>query len=142
MQDTYAFIDAWEQALEGGSEDRGWSMLSDAARGGFDGEAQYVALAEAADWSAFDLSPVTGRCDDLYACNIHVVVPRQPDAIPPFLLTSPRNAEDAAYGLLMIEDEDEDGAADPPDGELGNAQVQVWWERVPWPDAGIGGGGG
>jgi len=142
MQDTYAFIDAWEQALEGGSEARGWSMLSDAAREGFDGEAQYVALAEAADWSAFDLSPVNGRCDDLYACNVEVVVPQEPDAIPSFLLKSPRDAEAAGHWLVILNDEDDDGAADPPDAEFGNAQMQVWWERVPWPDPGIGGGGG
>ena len=48
MRDTYAFIEQWERALKGEADDRGWSLLSGNARAGFDDEAQYVALAEAA----------------------------------------------------------------------------------------------
>lgn len=142
MQDTYAFIEAWERALEGGAEDRGWSMLSDSGRRGFDDEEQYVALAEAADWSAFDLTPQGGFCDDLYACSIGVLVPQDRTSIPAFLLESPRDGTDNSYRLIGIADENEDGAADPPQFDLGNAWMSVWWERVPWPDPGIGGGGG
>ena len=142
MQDTYGFIEAWERALEGGEEDRGWSMLSDGARQGFDDEAQYVALAGAADWSAFDISPQGGHCDDLYACSIGVLVPQDASSIPAFLLRSPRDGIDNSYRLIAITDENEDGQADPPEFDLGNAYMSVWWERVPWPAPSIEGSGG
>lgn len=142
MRDTYAFIEQWERALKGEADDRGWSLLSGNARAGFDDEAQYVALAEAADWTSFELTPVGGFCDDLYACSIGVVVSPDPSSTPAFLLRSPNDADDSSYHLLVLVDEDEDGAADEPRADVGNGFVQVWWERVPWPAPGIGGGGG
>lgn len=141
VRDTLDHIEAWEQAIEGSAPDRGWSMLSLAGQRGFASEEQYISLAEAADWSAFDLQPLAGYCDDLYACNINVLVPGGIESAPAFLLSSPNDRENARYGLLLFNPVD-GGPPGAPDPELGNAQMQVLWERVPWPDAGIGGGGG
>lgn len=142
MQDTYAYLIEWEHAIEGAASDRGWSMLSPAGRRGFESEAQYVSLAEGADWSAFEIQPLVGHCDDLFACNISILIPGGPESTPEYLLSSPNDRRDTAFWLLHFNNSDQDGDADPPDPDLGNAQVQVWWERVPWPDPGIGGGGG
>ena len=142
MQDTYAFVEAWEGALEGDAEDRGWSMLSAQAQGGFEGDAQYVALADAADWSTFDLQPLTGACDDLYACSVSVLVVGGQASVPEFLLRSPNDQPDNAFRLVGLVDLDGDRITDSPDPEAGNAFVQVLWERVPWPAPGIDGGGG
>lgn len=139
MQDTYAFIDAWEVALEGGRDDRGWSMLSDSAQGAYESKEQYVALASAADWSAFDLVPFNGHCDDLVWCSISLRIPGGVASVPEFLVASPTGEKTR---LVAFVDNDQDGEPDSPDSEFGNGWMQVWWERVPWPDPGIGGGGG
>ena len=140
MQATYAFIDAWEAALGGEAEDRGWSMLAGAAQRGFADQAQYVELAAATDWSAFDIVPLIGQCDDLYACSISVLVAGDVDALPDFLQRPPNAPDDIAAQLVRFADTDDDGVPDEADPEFGNANVNVWWERVPWPDPGIGGG--
>lgn len=140
MQDTYAFIDQWEAALEGSADDRGWSMLAGAAQRGFTDQDQYVELATATDWSAFDIVPLNGRCDDLYACSISVLVAGDVDAVPDFLQHAPNAGEEISARLIQFADADDDGVPDEPDPEFGNASVNVWWERVPWPDPGIGGG--
>lgn len=142
MEDTYAFIDQWESALKGGAEDRGWSMLSQASRRGFDSEDQYVELAAAADWSDLEITPLAGYCDDLHACSINLLIAGGIDSVPKMLLKSPNDNEADAYRLLHFNDFDQDGHAGEVDPEVGNAQIQVWWERVPWADPGIGGGGG
>ena len=139
MQDTYAFIEAWERAVTGEADDRGWSMLSTSARSGFADEAQYVALAEAADWAAFEVTPVIGHCDDLWACSISVVVSREANAIPDFLRHAPLDRDGKRLPLLVIVDQDDDGRPDAPDDGGGNGFMSVWWGRLPWPDPRIGG---
>ena len=140
MEDTYAFIDAWEAAIAGDAEDRGWSMLAGAAQRGFVDQAQYVDMAAATDWTAFDIVPLDGFCDDLYACSISVLVAGDVDAVPDFLQQAPNAPDEISARLLVFADTDDDGTPDPPDPEFGNAYVNVWWERVPWPAPGIGGG--
>ena len=139
MQDTYAFVDAWENAVSGGSDDRGWSLLSPAAQRGFFDEAAYVALAEAADWSRFELTTVGGHCDDLWMCSIRINLPRDPTAIPEFLTKPPLDDDGKLSGLLVVHDQDDDGVPDAPKDDLGNGSLWVWWERVPWSDPGVGG---
>jgi hypothetical protein len=139
MHDTYAFIDRWEAALHGQADDRGWSMLSGAAQRGFTDREQYVELATATDWSAFEIVPLTGFCDDLYACSISVLVAGDVDAVPGFLLRAPQAPGELAARMVQFADADDDGVPDEADPQFGNAYINVWWERVPWSDPGIGG---
>jgi hypothetical protein len=85
-----ALVGRYAEAVSGGSTDRGWALLHPEMRRLMfeDNEAQYVALAEAADWSGFHVVVGDAAADDaggsLYFVSIQA--PGGRGSVPAFLL--------------------------------------------------------
>jgi hypothetical protein len=78
-------------ALEGSTDDRGWSLLLPESRRAYDDREQYLELVEAANWGELDwrvLGTDEVRCDDGY-CQVAIDVSSGTSTIPDFLLTAP-----------------------------------------------------
>jgi hypothetical protein len=88
--DARALVGHYAEAVSGGSADRGWGLLHPEMRRLIfeDNEAEYLALAEAADWSTFQVVVADAAADDvggsLYFVSIRA--PAGPDSVPTFLL--------------------------------------------------------
>ena len=107
------------EAIAGGAPDRGWSLILPDSLRAYRDQAQYIDLAEAADWEAFswNLANDGHYCEDAGAfCVVRLEVASA--AVPSFLLEAPRSAPDDLLRTIQMDD-------DPV--SPGNAEVVVYF---------------
>lgn len=100
-------------AVRGGEADRGWSLLHPSAQDAWDSEADYVTVAENADWSTFTAVGVEALyCDDGVICPVVLDVESGEGSVPGFLHAPEKRASAGIYFRSV-------------DGFPGNAEIIV-----------------
>jgi len=111
-QEAVVLAQRYLDAVSGQEPDRGWSLLHPSAREVWGSEADYVAAAEAADWSSFEAAAVDALyCDDGIICPVALDV---------------RNGDESTTEFLRPEDGTSTGVYfRTADGIPGNAEIVV-----------------
>lgn len=129
-QQAVELADRYLQALVGAEADRGWSLLHPSARDEWTSREAYLAAAEQADWSRFDVIVVEALyCDDGIICPVALDLPNGPESVPE-AFRSPDNRN--SIGILFRE----------ADGLPGNAELTVVLSDFFRGEGGVSPGGG
>lgn len=96
--EAVAMAQRYLDAVSGQAVDRGWSLLHPSAQDAWGSQGDFIAAAEAADWSDFEVAATEAlRCDDGIWCPVALDVANGEESVPDFLLASPSGASNGIY---------------------------------------------